>query len=336
MTENPGDPCISLQRHANLRRRVVLGIAAALPTLTKAQLRPSARPMTLVAPFAPGGGGDAMIRFVASRMSAILERPVVVENKPGAGAVVAASQVARTTPDGSTLLVGSGSAFTITPHLNRALPYDVFTDFVHISPIAKMPNVLIARTGLEASTVEDLIALAKRKPGSISYASYGIGSPSHLVLEQLKRASGIDLLHVPYKGGAEQVQALLSGQVDVAIDTLGGALPRIKGGQVKALAVAQPQRTPLAPAIRSFGDSGYPGIGLTPWMSLAGPSRLPPDMVEGFSRAMQSILDESETLSRYAALAAQPWFLKPAPFLQALRIESDQLGELIRTLKISM
>lgn len=294
------------------------------------------RPITLVNPFPPGGASDALLRHMAERFGSGFARPSIVENKPGAGSVVAFMQVARSAPDGTTLLMGTNTGLTISPHLSKKLPYDPFTSFTAVAPLVRMPSALMALPKFGPNNMPQLLTAARKEPGKLTYASFGVGSTSHLIMEQIKAVANVDLLHVPYKGGAMQLQALLGGEVDIAVDTLGAAMPRAKAGTIKILGVLQPKRTQLAPEIPSLEDAGIRGAGLTPWIGLFGPAGIPPNVLAALNQMIRSVQNEPETRKRFVDLGADAWEDEPAAFVAAMKTESQQMAEIVKRLKLSI
>lgn len=321
-----------------VRRRVLLGlplmgVLSAGRTHAQGAWMP-ARPVTIVSPFPPGNISDHVARAVQQKLAASLGQAVVVEYKPGAGSVLAFGHVARSAADGSTILLGSSTGFTISPHLQAKLPYEPFRDFVPLASVLAVPSLLVALPKLPARDLSELIDLARRKPGALSYASYGVGTSPHLIIEQLKHAVKIDLLHVPYKGGTASMQALLAGEVDVSFESLSSALPRIQSGQVKALAVMQPERTALLPDLMSIGDAGYPGVGFPPWLGLFAPAGTPAHIVQALSKGIRAAVNDPENRARFTQLGTEPMDLEPAVFAQFLRRESDQMAAIIKAANI--
>ena len=320
-------------------RRQLLGAAAALAACwqlpARAQAFPS-RPITVINPFAAGGITDLMARLLSPRLTAQLGQPIVVDSKPGAGAAIGAVYVARSAPDGHTLLLGSSTAFTINPHLNAKLPYDPFRDFVPVSSVLSVPNVLVAKPGFAAHNLSEFIALAKDKPGKLTYGSYGNGTSTHLIMEHLKHEAGIDVLHVPYKNGSTAVMALLGGEVDVSFDSLYGAMPRIKAGQVMPLAMMQPERSPGLPNVMSTTDAGYGKVGYTAWLAFFVPAATPPAVVQALSAAVRSAVEAPEVRAKLAEMGCDPLLLSNETFGRMLRAESEQMRSIITLAKIKV
>jgi len=234
-----------------------------------------AKPVTLVVPFAPGGATDSIARILAKGMGERLKRPVVIDNKPGAGTELGAAAVARSPADGYTLLISSNSTFTVNPALKAKLQYSPDKSFEAIGMLGSSPLALLAQPGFPASGVRELVALSKARPGSVTYASFGAGTTSHLAGEMLKSAAGIDLVHVPYKGSAPAMADLLGGQVQLSVDTVIATLPMLRSGKVKVLATTGPKRSALLPDVPTVAEAGYPQYEMISWIVIVAPRGLP-------------------------------------------------------------
>lgn len=266
-------------------RRHLLGIAPALAVLALAGHGSPAfaafpdKPITLVIPYTPGGAADVVGRIIARHLVLHLAgSTVVVENKPGAGTVLAATAVAQAKPDGYTLFYSGNTTFTMNPALRARIGFDPVTSYEPIGMIGTVPLALIAHPGAPAASVAALIALAKRQPGQLTMASFGAGTSSHFVGELFKTQAGIAMVHVPYKGSAPMMQDLIGGQIPYAIDTALAAAPQAKAGRIKVLAVSSPKRAGNLPEVPTFAESGLPGFDLTAWGALVAPRGLPVDV----------------------------------------------------------
>jgi tripartite-type tricarboxylate transporter receptor subunit TctC len=256
------------------------------------------RPVKMVAPFAPGGTADTLGRLVAAKLSAELKESFVVENRPGAGGAVGSEIVSNAPPDGYTLVVSGIASHVIAPSLPRGTPYDPMKDFTHIALFGGPPAVLAVNPSLPAKTLKEFVALAKAKPGKLTYGSPGNGTQGQLVAELFKREAGIDLLHVPYKGASAAVTDLMGGQINSVSTTLTTASGQIKGGKARALALSSAERLPDYPEIPTFAEQGYPNIVGTVWFSLSGPAKLPADIVEKLSAAVRKALQAPDVRER--------------------------------------
>jgi tripartite-type tricarboxylate transporter receptor subunit TctC len=238
------------------------------------------RPVTMVVTFAAGGSSDVLARAVAAAMSQGLGKQIVVENRPGAGGNIGAEAVAKATPDGYTLLFGTNGTLGIGPALHKNLRYDPQKDLAPVGMLHQLPLVLIVNPQVPATNLRELIDYAKKNPGKLTFASAGVGSASHLTAEMFKIAAGIDLLHVPYKGGGAATADLISGQVSMMLETIPNALPLARGGQMRALGVTTKERSANAPDIPTFAESGLPGFDVGAWTGLFVPADTPKAIVD--------------------------------------------------------
>jgi tripartite-type tricarboxylate transporter receptor subunit TctC len=286
-------------------RSAILLAALLFSTLCGAQAYPS-RPIRVVVPLAAGGTGDTLGRIVAEGLGAALNAPVVVDNRPGAGGVIGTEVVARSAADGYTLLVTSSSHVLNSALRPGKLSYDPLKDFIAITQIADTHQVLLAHPSLGISTVRELIAAAKAKPGKLTYGSAGNGSATHLNAELLKSLAGIDILHVPYKGSTQARTDLLSGQVNLAIDGLLPTLPLVRGGKLKALAVTNGKRAAVAPEIPTMAEAGVPGYRSDTWYALLAPAGVPEAIVARIREAAVSSLAAPALRERLMQQGAEP------------------------------
>ncbi len=251
------------------------------------------RPVTLVVPFAPGGATDNVARVLAKGMGERLGQTVIIDNKPGAGTELGAAAVARAPADGYTLLISSNSTFTVNPALKAKLQYSPDKSFEAIGLLGSSPLALLAQPGFKASNVRELVALAKSKPGKVSYASFGAGTTAHLAGEMLKASAGIDMLHVPYKGSAPAMTDLLGGQVDLSVDTVVAALPMLRTGKVKVLATTGAKRSVVLPDVPTVAEAGYPQYEMAPWIAIVGPRGLPEPAKTRLAAALSETLADA-------------------------------------------
>lgn len=240
----------------------------------------AATPTRIVVPFAPGGGTDIISRIFAQRLSEQLGKPVVVENKPGAGTIVGTQAAAKSAPDGYTLLAGLTANMAVNPSLFKTLPYDPVRDFTPVGMMAQFPFVLVVSKDFPAKSVKNLIAMAKAKPGSINFASAGNGTGQHLSAELFKLMAGVDMTHVPYRGAAPAYSDVISGRTPVFFDNLASALGQIKGGSVRALGVTGTKRSPLLPDVPTIAEAGVPGYQNYVWFGLWAPKNTPKLVVD--------------------------------------------------------
>jgi tripartite-type tricarboxylate transporter receptor subunit TctC len=284
-----------------LNRRQVMSLAAA-SSLTPlhnafAQAGYPAKPITLVVPFAPGGAVDNSGRLIAERLSRVLKVPVVVDNKAGAGGAIGSSFAAKAAADGYTLVVTSQSTHVVNPAVNPRLPYDALKDFAPITLIDRLANVLLVNKDLPVKTFADLVKFAQANPDKLSYASAGIGSVSHLSMELMKVQAKLPMTHIAYRGAGPALVDLLSGQVQLTWNNLSSNMSNIRNGNLRALAVAAPQRVPQLPDVPTFGELKLPDLNLTSWTGLAAPANTPEPIVQLLYKAVRSILNEAATQS---------------------------------------
>ena len=307
------------------RLALALGAAALLPSWVAAQGQARIdRPVRLVVPYPPGGTSDLLARTVGMRLSERLGQPVVIENKAGAGGVVGSQQVAKATPDGTTLLLSTIATHGIIPALQKPPPYDPVRDFTPITIIAATPNVLLVNKDLPVRTLEDFLALARSKPGVLSFGSTSQGGSPHMSGELLKVMARIDMLHVPYKGGGPMLIDLMGGQVPAAFDNLPSAMAHIRGGKVRALAVTTTRRWPTAPEIPTMAEAGVPGYEMSAWFALMGPPGMPKALTQLLQRDVAAILQEPDVARRLLELGAEPSGIPPEEFTRFLVSEREK------------
>ena len=252
------------------------------------------KPVRIVVAYPPGGGIDVLARQLADKLTPAWGQPVLVENRPGANTIVAADAVAKSAPDGHAILMTTDATFSINPHLYAKLPYDAQRDFAPVTMLVLLQQLLVAHPALPASTLNELIGLARQKPGSINYASYGSGSQPHLAGEMLKNKAGIDLVHVPYKGISLAVPAVMAGEVQLTFAGIATSMPQLKAGRIKALAIGGTARSPLLPQVPTFAELGYPEVETHAWFGLFLPAGSPREAVARIHQDTRKILQEPE------------------------------------------
>jgi tripartite-type tricarboxylate transporter receptor subunit TctC len=287
------------------------------------------KPVHVIITFPPGTGTDIVARAVTQKISEFWGQPVLAENRSGAGGSIGAALVAKAAPDGYTLLVDS-NAHVVTPAIYAKLPYDTLRDFVEIAPLAGGPNVLVAGPGSNVKSVAELIAEAKAKPGQINFASAGIGSGTHLNLEKFKLATGIDVTHVPYKGTPEVVSDLLGKRVNYYFAPISPAIPFIRDGRVRALAVSSAKRSNQLPDVPTVAEAGVPGFEFTLWFGLWGPAGMPADIVDKISKDVNRALTGAELRERLAKLGNDTMIMSPGEFSRFVRKEFDDYARIIK------
>jgi tripartite-type tricarboxylate transporter receptor subunit TctC len=301
-------------------------LAAALPSL--AQTWPT-KPVKVVVPFPAGGPTDVITRFLSDKLGGVLGQPVVVENKPGAGGSIGADIVAKSPPDGYTLVMATASTHSIGPYLGK-LPYDPVKDFTPVVWVGNATNLLVVSNQVPAASVKELIALAKKDPGKLNYATSGIGTISHLTSELFASMAGIKLTHVPYNGTQQSVPDLISGQVSILFDNIMTAQPNVKAGKVKALAISSATRSPLVPDIPTVAEAGLPGFQSVVWFGLLGPAGTPKAVVDRVNAEMNKLLGQPDIQARFAQLGFDPAGGSPADFAAVMQRDAQKWSKVIK------
>jgi tripartite-type tricarboxylate transporter receptor subunit TctC len=292
------------------------------------------RPVRLLVPFAAGAGtNDIMARLVGQHLGARLGQPVVIENRPGAGGIAGTEAAAKSAPDGYTFLMTNVS-LVISGYLYAKLPYDPRKDFVPVTLVATAPLMLVVHPSVPAKSVKELIALAKAKPGALSFGSGGVGSTPQLAGELFKSLAGIDVLHVPYKGGAPALNDLVGGQLSFMIENVPGTMPFAKAGKLRALAVTSAKRTPLEPSLPTMAEAGVPGYEVVGWNGIVAVAGTPPEIVARLQAETAGVLGLPEVRERLAALGAEPIGSTAEEFAAFMRAEDARWGPLIREKRI--
>ncbi|MPZ45961.1 MAG: tripartite tricarboxylate transporter substrate binding protein, partial [Betaproteobacteria bacterium] len=290
-----------------------LGAASAL-----AQTYP-VRPMRIIVPYPPGASTDYTARLIGQRLTDAFGQSVVVDNRGGGGGIIAASLASQAAPDGYTLYFGTPASLCISPALQRKVPYDTYRDFAPVSRLVLNPQILVAVAGFQASSVAELVQLARSRPGELSYASAGIGSPQHLGMELLKSRAGVDLVHVPYKGGGPAMNDLLGGRVQVYLGSIPGILPLIKAGKLKVLGIAASERSKLLPDVPTIAEAvpGYEYIGT--WYGIFTQSQVPRAIVQRLNDAINAALRSQEVSKPLLSQGSNPQPLSVEEFTQFVR-----------------
>jgi tripartite-type tricarboxylate transporter receptor subunit TctC len=288
------------------------------------------KPLKLVVPFPPGGPTDIVGRLVAQKLAEGIGQPVVVENRPGAGGTVGSTAVARAPADGYTLLYGSSSTLAIAPSLYRDLAYDPRTAFAPISLVSRGPIIAAVNAQLPAKTLKDFIALAKSSPGRINYGSAGSGTPPHLAAELFKTVAGVDLVHVPYKGGGPAVSDLAGGQVQVIFEGLPSLLPHIKSGKVRALAITGAKRDPALPEVPTFAEAGLPGYDANFWNGLVAPAGTPAEVIARLNSVLVQALATPEVHAALVRLGLEAAGTTPQQFGDFIAAEIDKWARVVK------
>ena len=287
------------------------------------------KPVRIVVAYPPGGGIDVLARQLADKLAPAWGQPVVVENKPGANTILATDAVAKS--DNHTILMTTDATFSINPHLYAKLPYDVERDFVPVTMLVLLQQLLVAHPAVPYSDLNGLIQAAKAKPGSINYASYGSGSQPHLAAEMLKNKAGIDLLHVPYKGISLAVPAVMAGEVQLTFAGIATSMPQLKAGRIKALAIGGQARSPLLPQVPTFTELGFPEVETHAWFGLFLPAGSPAEAVQRIHQDTKKIIDESDF--RQKQLVEKGYEVvgsSPAEFVNYLKKDRESRGRAVK------
>lgn len=312
------------------RRPLLLAAAALLPAIALAQTPPDwpTRPVRMLVGSAPGGGTDAMARAVADRLAPLLRQPVIVENRPGVSNTLAVDMTAKST-DGHTMVMGVVTAHAIAPHLLK-LGYDSNRDLVPVAYVGAVPNVLVVGNNLPANSVQELVALARKEPGRINFASSGTGSTQHIAAEMFKDAAGIELTHVPYKGSAAALVDLVSGQVQMSFDTMPSVIGQIKAGKLRPLGVTSPRRNAQLPQVPTLAEAGLPGVEIGAWYGIYMPAATTRAVQARVHDEVNKVLALPETRTRLEAVGAELQPMGQAEFIALHNAEYQRFGEIIR------
>jgi len=292
------------------------------------------KPLRLIVSFAPGGVTDLVARALQPRLAEGFGQPIVIENRPGAGGTVAEGLLARAAPDGYTMML-TADGVPANPHLIRNLPYDTFKDLMPVGMLVRIPLVLLVNSTVPAATVKDFISYAHANPGTISYASPGIGTSNHLYFEVFKEMTEIEMPHVAYKGGGPAMTDLMGGHVQALLITSTLAAPQVSSGKVKALAVTSEKRSAQMPNVPTFAEAGYPDFKPQQWSGLFLPAGTPAAVVARISSEFAKAMKAPEVVARLRELGAEPVMSSPAEFTTLLRKDSETLGKLIRSRNIT-
>ena len=309
------------------------GVASALALPAAAQTWPE-RPIRMIVPFPAGGATVILTRALSQKLGEKIGQTVVVENRPGAGGTIGAEAVARALPDGYTLLLSTSSTHSIAPAINPKIPYNAETDFTPIGHVASAPNVVLVPVSSPAKTMREFIDYARSNPGKLNYASSGNGTIVNLTTEYFKAASGTFILHIPYRGTALAIPDLVSGKLDLLIDSLVTGLPHVKDGKLRALGVTSFQRTPLAPELPAVAEV-LPGFESTTWFGIYGPKGLPADVALKLNGALNAALNDADVKERFARLGAEPTGGTPAAFAAMVRADTGKWKKIITERKIT-
>jgi tripartite-type tricarboxylate transporter receptor subunit TctC len=309
---------------------VALSIAMPAALAAEAQGPYPSRPIRYVVPFAPGGPTDIMSRAIAERLAVSLGAPVVVDNRAGAGGSLGAEIVARSAPDGYTLMIGHVGTHAINISLYAKVNYDPIRDFQPISMVATLPFVLVVNPGVPAKDVKELISLARARPGALNFASAGSGGPTHLAGELFKSTAAIDIVHVPYKGNAAALADLVGGQVQMMFSNMLTAMPFVRAGKLRAIAVSTLKRSPQAPELPTVAEGGAPGYDVTPWYGVLAPAGLPKPLLARLHAEVSRIVDSTEMRERFVTQGVDVASSTPEAFAALIKAEIPRWRELVK------
>ena len=304
-------------------------VLASLPALAAAQSAYPEKPIRIIVPFTAGSGTDIIARVVGEQLSKSLKQPIIVENRPGAGGTLGAAQVAKSAPDGYTLLVHS-AGHVANPSMYANLPYDTLKDFAGVTPLASLPNVLVVSPAKGYKSVQDLVERARAKPGELNYASAGVGSATHMNAELFRSVAKFEATHIPFKGTPEALTETTTGRVHNFFAPLSSALPLIKDARLKPLAVGTLTRSPLLPDVPTTVEAGYPKSDYVFWVALLAPAATPRAIVERLNAEAIKALGTPEAKEKLAALGAEPMTMTPAAFDEFLRAETERMADVVK------
>jgi tripartite-type tricarboxylate transporter receptor subunit TctC len=307
---------------------------SAMPAVAQ-QTYPS-KPIRLIVPYPAGGATDFFARFVFARMSETLGQQVVVENRPGAGTAIGASEVARSAPDGYTLLLGDAGTYAFNPTLYKKLAYDPVRDFSPVSLTGRFALILAVNPSVDAKNVREFVAAAKARPGQINYGAPGPGSPIHLAMEFFRQRAGLDMAPIPYKGGADAMNDLLGGRISAMFPDIASALPQIRGGKLRALAVASEKRVAALPDLPTIGESGYPGFEAWAWQGFVAPAKTPRPVIDRLNAEFAKVMAEPAIRQKLSESGFEPQTSTPEQFADYMKAEIAKWAKVIRESNITL
>ncbi len=287
------------------------------------------RPIRLVVPFVPGGTADTIARIVSDKLYIRLGRPIVIDTRAGANSVLGCEIVAQSNPDGHTMIIVA-AGFAVNPSLRKKLPYDSVRDFAPVGLAGVGPYLLTIHSSIPATTVGEFIAWGKARPGQVSYASTGVGSPPHLAMELLKTMAGVDFVHIPYKGGGAVLPDLLSGRVPLHFSSVSTAAPHVRAGRIRAIAMTTPKRSPSMPEVPTFDEAGLKGYDVTGWYGLLAPAKTPPAIVSRINGDLRQVLADGETQKRLFQAGIEPTPNTPSEFAALIKVEIPKWAKVMK------
>ncbi|RJG06788.1 tripartite tricarboxylate transporter substrate binding protein [Noviherbaspirillum cavernae] len=287
------------------------------------------KPVKLIVPFSPGGASDTMARIIAERLAVNLGQPVIVDNKPGAGTMIASEAVAKSAPDGYTLGLAA-SSLTINPALYPKVPFDTVKDFAPVILVSSLVHVLVVRQDMPVKSVADLIKLAKSKPNGLNYGSVGNGTSTHLEMELFKSMSGTEMTHIPYKGSAPALTDMMGGQLQVMFDAAASSMPHVKSGKLRALAVTSAKRSTLLPDLPTVAESGLPGYEAMPWLGILAPAGTSPEIVNRLNAEVTKVLAQPEVKEKFAGLGLEIIGGTPKQFADFIKADLVKWAKVVK------
>jgi len=314
---------------------LLLALVAPASVAEAAEAYPS-KPIRLIVPFSPGGPADVLARVVGDKIGASMGKPVVVDNRAGAGGNIGMALGAKAAPDGYTLVLAPAGNLTVNPSLYRNVPYDVAKDFAPVTVVAAVPNILVVHPSIPAKNLTEFIAYAKSHPGQLNFSSPGAGSGAHLAGELFKSMVGADMVHVPFNGIAPAVTAVLAGDVQLMFAGAPAVLQHVRAGKLHALGVASLKRIAGAPDLPTLSESGLAGFDVTSWYSIVAPAGTPPEIVARLQREINKALREPDVREKLAGLGAEPIANTPAEFAAMIKTETAKWSEIVKSAKITI
>jgi tripartite-type tricarboxylate transporter receptor subunit TctC len=311
-------------------------LALAIAPLAHAQDDYPNRTVRIIVPFAPGGSTDVVARILADKLGTELKQSFVVENRSGAGGNIGADAVAKASPDGYTLLMGTTGVLAINKYLYKEMSFDPERDLVPVSYTSLITNILVVNPQVPAKTVGELVALARAKPGSLTFASSGAGSSTHLSAELFKSMAGVDILHVPYKGSSQAITDLMGGQVTMLFDNAPSSIPFVEQGKLRALAVTSTKRLPNLPDVPTLDEAGVKGYESLSWSGIMAPAGTPKRVIDKLNAAIEKILRDPDVKQRFASLGVEPVGGPPEAFSRHIRAESEKWARVVKTANITL
>jgi len=315
---------------ARILRSVLAGLFALVSQIAFAQGGYPSKPVRFIAPFPPGGATDTLCRLLAQKLSDGLGQPVTVDNRPGASGNIGHELAMKAPPDGYTLLLTNSSTLTTNPHLFKSLPFDPIADFMPVSLVATAGQVLVVHPSVPASSVAELVALAKARPGQLNFGSGGKGIQSHISGEMFKSMTGVNIVHVPYKGTVQAVADLVAGQVQLVFADMVPAMPHIKSGRLRPLAVTIPERSPALPDVPTMIEAGVPGYSAALWWAVALPKGADSALVQRLNGELKRVIALPDLQERYASLGMNPAHSTPREVTELIRSDTRKFGPILK------